>query len=213
MKHLVDLRNELPQCGDQGTRRSCLAFAASSAHAQRRNHAQLSIEYLHFHAISRSAGADPNGGAGMDAIAGALAVDGQPDEASWPYQGTQMMPPQWAPPKIAGTVYRADVDLNNLDLQGIAGQLDQGRSVILGIVVTNAFYRADKAGMLPVLQPDKERVGHAVLAVGHGEDADGNRYVLIRNSWGVGWGLDGHAWLSEAYLQQQLRETAVVDPQ
>jgi len=31
------------------------------------------------------------------------------------------------------------------------------------------------------------------------------RCFLIRNSWGTGWGDDGHAWLDDAFVNQHLR--------
>ncbi|BCH34814.1 hypothetical protein MesoLjLc_67440 [Mesorhizobium sp. L-8-10] len=51
-------------------------------------------------------------------------------------------------------------------------------------------------------QPERDR-RHAVIAVGHGT-IDNHRSILIRNSWGPRWGLDGYAWLTEPYLAARL---------
>jgi C1A family cysteine protease len=50
---------------------------------------------------------------------------------------------------------------------------------------------------------------HAVVAVASGENGEGN-WLLVRNSWGAGWGLNGHAWVSEQYVSRQLRRLAVM---
>jgi C1A family cysteine protease len=92
----------------------------------------------------------------------------------------------------------------------IIAALGQGRPIVLGLVITDAFWRPDVSGRIPDLSPDTERAGHAVLAVGHGTNADGTPSLLIRNSWGVGWGLGGHAWLSRTYVERQLHETAML---
>jgi C1A family cysteine protease len=39
--------------------------------------------------------------------------------------------------------------------------------------------------------------GHAVLAVGYD---DSKSAVLVRNSWGSGWGLNGYFWLPYDYI-------------
>jgi C1A family cysteine protease len=50
----------------------------------------------------------------------------------------------------------------------------------------------------PNEKPDLFR-RHAVISVGHGE-INGQRAVLIRNSWGDGWGASGYGWLTEKFL-------------
>ncbi|MGB3625108.1 MAG: hypothetical protein WA989_04750 [Henriciella sp.] len=47
-----------------------------------------------------------------------------------------------------------------------------------------------------------------MLAVGRGGPE--GRHILIRNSWGPGWGDNGHAWLPPDYLVKQLAEAATV---
>lgn len=46
---------------------------------------------------------------------------------------------------------------------------------------------------------------HAVLAVGAGVSNQRN-YVKVRNAWGLGWGDDGYAWLSEEFLFENALE-------
>jgi C1A family cysteine protease len=39
-------------------------------------------------------------------------------------------------------------------------------------------------------------IGHAVLAVGYGKDAEGDDYVIIKNSHGTSWGQNGFGMIS-----------------
>jgi C1A family cysteine protease len=87
--------------------------------------------------------------------------------------------------------------------------LDDSVPVVLGLVITDAFFHPT-GGVVLDLQPDAERAGHAVLAVGYGASTTGDSAILVRNSWGLGWGLGGYAWLSSAYVSRQLFETATL---
>jgi C1A family cysteine protease len=97
-----------------------------------------------------------------------------------------------------------------LTFDGVVAAVDSGTPVVLGLVITDAFYRPDGAGHVPDRTPDIERGGHAVLAVGHGVESNGVPSLLIRNSWGPGWGQSGYAWLPRAYVDRQLHETALL---
>src|SRR4029077_20778085 len=88
MVNLVkDLREKFGPARDQGTRPTCLAFAASDAHASYRPapFIRLSTEYLFFGAVQRGNPPDPNKPVNLNAIRNALKVDGQPIETECPY--------------------------------------------------------------------------------------------------------------------------------
>ena len=95
-------------------------------------------------------------------------------------------------------------------IDDICQPLDAGRAVILGLVITDAFWTPDASGIVADFEPDTERGGHAVLAVGHGYNQVGTRIILTRNSWGKQWGLNGYAWLTQHYLARQLYQTALL---
>lgn len=203
----VDLRSLLLPVRVQGRRQACLPFASSCAHEYKRMaDAYLSVEYLFFHAIARSSG-NPLIGTTMMATAMALAQDGQPLEAEWPYALVQ--PDPWSPPALKGEAWKTTLVSNHLSFDDLISHLDNGEPIVLGLVITDAFYEPGDTGVVPDLIPDIERAGHAVLAVGHGMHG-GEPAILVRNSWGEAWGLQGYAWLTRAYIDRQLRETATL---
>lgn len=42
---------------------------------------------------------------------------------------------------------------------------------------------------------DSDVVNHAVLAVGMDVDEDDNEFIIVKNSWGTSWGMDGYGWI------------------
>src|ERR1700724_2612499 len=92
---LCDLRSRFGSARDQDQRPTCLAFAASDAHAALRSPwAPLSAEYAFYHAQRRAA-RTPHVGATLPAMLDAVREDGQPVEAGWPYLVT--VPTDWKP--------------------------------------------------------------------------------------------------------------------
>lgn len=203
----IDLRSLLLPVRQQGRRQSCLAFASSAAHEHCANTDEhLSVEYLFFHAVARTPGQNPDAGTTMAATSQALAQEGQPVEPAWPYSLIQALP--WVPPTFSNPLFKTTMVPGKPAFANLVATLDEKVPVILGLVITDAFFRPDALGIVPDVTPDTERGGHAVLAVGHGLDLAGQEAVLIRNSWGSGWGLDGYGWLSRSYVDRQLHETA-----
>jgi len=201
---VVDLRGQLLPVRHQGRRSSCLAFATSAAHEAKVTPGEhFCVEYLFFNAVARMLGQNPALGTTMSAAAAALSDDGQPVEAAWPYTPDPVIP--WSPPMIATPFHKATLSPGKLDFDGVIAALEAGTPVVLGLIITDAFYRPDAEGCIVDTNSDIERGGHAVLAVGHGTDA-----LLIRNSWGDSWGQGGHAWLSRAYVAHHLHETALL---
>lgn len=205
----TDLRSGLQPVRHQGRRSSCLAFASSTAHEHRAGITEhLCVEYLFYHAVERTPGKNAIVGTTMEAAALALADEGQPVETAWPY--SQIPPAPWTPPAITTPLHKRRMSVGALTFDDVTKMLDGGHPVVLGVIITDAFYRPDALGRITDQSPDTERGCHAVLAVGYGMQANGTAMLLIRNSWGVTWGLGGYAWLSRAYVTRQLRQTATL---
>ena len=53
-----------------------------------------------------------------------------------------------------------------------------------------------KSGIFETTQCSKTQLDHAVLAIGYGKTTKGNKYLIIKNSWGDSWGMDGFIYYS-----------------
>ncbi|MEP0315140.1 MAG: C1 family peptidase [Hyphomonas sp.] len=206
----TDLRPSLNSVLRQGKRMSCLSCATSAAHGLSAVTTEdLSVEYLFYHSVQNMPGSNPDQGTTFKATASALLVEGQPAEHIWPYADAQAYGADWTPPAHSSPIYKASLESESVNYDRIVDHLLQNRVVVMGLIITDAFYRCDKNGRLPGVNPDAERAGHAVLGVGHASDAD-DQFILIRNSWGESWGMSGHAWLSKTYLEHHLYEAGTV---
>lgn len=198
---LRDLRGAFGQVRDQGPRPTCLAFATSDAHAAARAGAfvPLSVEHLYWHAVRRTPGGHPADGVSLSAILDALDQDGQATEAGWPYLDT--IPADlsaWAPPSSATPVFRHGAREHDRAAAHVLAALDADRPALVALRLDAGFF-TPVDGVVRPSQPD-DVAYHAVVAVAHGEDEVGAAHVLVRNSWGPGWGVDGHAWLPVGYV-------------
>jgi hypothetical protein len=208
----VDLRSLFGPARDQGPRPTCLAFAASDAHAALRGRwAPLSCEYA-FYQAQRRAGRRPSEGAVLSSMLEALREDGQPEESGWPYlAATPSDPASWAPPADIGPLFRRAGEQSGPSLNHLVRELEQGRPVMVLLTLSRSFYSPSAQAVVDPANgeaPEPER-RHAVVAVGHGT-ANGQRAVLVRNSWGPRWGEAGHAWLTERFLGPRIFATATL---
>ncbi len=197
----VDLREVWEAARDQGARSACLACACSDAHAVA--HAlrrPLSAEFLFYHAGQRMPGKDVTAGLTFAAVDTALKANGQPDEEEWPYSLTPPNP--WNPPAVT-TRWYGSLSTAALDAAMIVSAIESRQPVVLGVKLSAGFYTAPTTPfVIPAAGPGFG--GHAVLGVGIADYAPVGKLILIRNSWGSGWGEDGYGWLPTAYLHDKL---------
>jgi hypothetical protein len=201
----TDLRKRLGPARDQGTRQTCLAFALSDLHAAARaSPQQLSPEHLYWHAVQRSVTKDAHAPLGISVAVDALREDGQCVESGWPYMAAVPTPVSaWKPPTTATPALKRASTVQANTPSAVCSLLDHGKVSVLGIRISTAFYQPNADGQVLLDPSDSDTTNHAVVAVAYGHEG-GCRFILVRNSWGLAWGLEGHAWLAEDYLSPRL---------
>lgn len=220
----VDLRRLLPGVRHQGPRPLCLPFAATTAHEAARALLQgsASDESLSVEPVWRmcldNGRADHNGTTIPD-VADALNERGHPDERAWPYNSTLGAGSEPDPTDVDDIAWHCahllDVPLAHDGVEDLVELgLAAGFPVMVLIEITPEFEIPEAGGEIDVpLITSPLGDYHAVVVVGAGTSSDGKmRRLLVRNSWGTGWGAGGYGWMPLEYFVAFAVEAAVVDP-
>jgi C1A family cysteine protease len=162
-------------------------------------------------------------GAFLRTTMGAMVLFGVPPEEYWPYviadYEKEPTPFCYAYAQNYQTIsyYRLDPPgvTKPALLSQIKTNLGAGLPSMFGFTVYNSISQAKTTGKTPYpTKGEKIAGGHAVVAVGYDDNmkiknlnsgaTETKGALLIRNSWGTGWGAAGYGWLPYDYILKGL---------
>lgn len=204
----VDLRDLLDETVHaQGDRPVCVAMAISAVHEVARTIGGATPERLAPEAIWSACSSlqqTTSTGVRLFDAGDAVRTKGQPLLAYWPYNDTLGFAAEKAPQEaLESEWFRGQLSDMVIAGDGLEDALEDGiqgrQAIILVIAVTGGFFYPSNGIVNPAAG---QRIDgyHAVAAVGVAQHPSAGRCLLVKNSWGAGWGLGGYAWVPLAYL-------------
>lgn len=227
LKKSMDLRDWCSPIEDQGEIGSCTANAGVGLIEYFENRAfgrHLDASRLFLYKTTRNLlGWTGDTGAFLRTTMGAMKLFGVPPTRYWPYEVSDYDVEPTAFCYAFAASYKAirffrldppntsrDELLNQIKTYAVAGVPS-----MFGFTVYDSISDADTSGKIPFPEAgDKQSGGHAVVAVGYDDDIEIKHSssgstatkgaLLIRNSWGSGWGDEGYGWLPYDYVLRSL---------
>ncbi|MCJ7484481.1 MAG: hypothetical protein MUO31_16145 [Thermodesulfovibrionales bacterium] len=226
----INLREWCSPVEDQGMLGSCTAHAGAGIieYYERKSFGKhIDASRLFLYKVTRNLmKMKGDTGAYLRTTIGAMVLFGVPPEDYWPYADEEKKfdkePPAfcYAFAQNYQTIkyYRHDPPETpaNTILNRVKTYLSSGHPAMFGFTVYNSIEQAEKTGKIP-FPSSREKIegGHAVAVVGYDDSIKiNNTYgqkettgaLLIRNSWGKGWGEEGYGWLPYDYILKGLAE-------
>lgn len=222
-----DLREWCSPVEDQGQLGSCTAHAGVGMieyYELRafKKHIDASRLFLYW-ASRKLLGLQGDTGAYLRTTMGAMVLFGAPPEKYWPYQipSFDTEPPVFcfslAQDFRAVSYFRLDPPQSSpaVLLDVIKRLLAAGIPSMFGFTVYSSISQARATGKIPYPTGGESVVGgHAIMAVGYDDSMEVKNAnpsgvqtkgaLLIRNSWGSGWGDKGYGWLPYEYVLKSL---------
>lgn len=202
---------------DQGTRPLCIPITLTAAHEACRTQPPepLAPDALWSHCVA--VGTASRDGTTLEAVSDALRTVGQSSLDDWPFNAAiGHEADQFPPAAQASTWYQADLSAVPVANDGVEDDIEDflaaGLVVALIIEVTTEFEQAALDGAIevpPLTAP--QGAYHAVLVAG-ARTHERARVLLVRNSWGPGWGAGGFGWLPLDYLIAFGARAGAIDP-
>jgi C1A family cysteine protease len=213
----ADLRPWCSPVENQGQLGSCTANAGVGMleYYEHRAHGKyLDASRLFLYKASRDLlGWKGDQGAYLRTTMKAMVLFGVPPEQYWPYKISDFdaEPPAFcyafAQSYQALRYYRLDPPGTSPDkvLDNVKRYLAGGLPSMFGFSVYSSMPPVgDGKGEIPYPQSGDNQVGgHAVLAVGYDDNkkiGNDTGALLIRNSWGTNWGVQGYGWLPYSFV-------------
>jgi C1A family cysteine protease len=203
---VFDLRHLCPPVYNQGQLGSCSANALAAAvevdlRAAQRPHWMPSRLYIYYNERARQNTVATDSGARLrDGVKG-LTKLGVCPEAMWAYDVSKFA---LKPDEACYADGRRNLVVKYgrvaQSAEAVEPMLYSGKPVLFGFIAFSGFEskRTARTGALKLPGPREKKLGgHAVLCVGYDQT---NKRFLIRNSWGVGWGLSGYFWMPYDYF-------------
>ena len=226
----IDLRGWCSPVEDQGRLGSCTAQAGVGIieYYERKSFGRhIDASRLFLYKVTRNLmKMKGDTGAYLRSTIGAMVLFGVPPEEYWPYEdGLQDFDNE--PPAFCYSFalnyktikyYRHDPPSAAPDaiLHRLKTHLAAGHPAMFGFTVYTSIEQASTTGRIPYPSLlEKIEGGHAVVTVGYDDkmkiknrfgDQETTGALLIRNSWGTGWGEKGYGWLPYEYISRRLAE-------
>jgi C1A family cysteine protease len=203
----IDLRRSFAEPYDQGQLGSCTANAICALWQYRRKQEKKpawmpSRLYLYFFERSLEHTAIYDSGAQIRDGMKVLNSQGVCPEKEWPYDISKfaVYPPVKCFTDVTKFESRKYATLDNTNGESLLTALAERNPFVFGFTVYESFESPEvaKTGIVPMpSKSEKALGGHAVVAVGF---SLATQMFLVRNSWGVNWGLKGYFWMPFSYL-------------
>lgn len=203
----ADLRPQCPDVYDQGQLGSCTANAIAVAlefDQMKEKQAKVFMPsrlFIYYNERAMEGTVNEDSGAQIRDGIKSVAKQGDCPEDLWPYDITKfaVKPSQQCYQqalKFKAVLYQRLSQISNQ----LKGCLASGYPFVFGFTVYESFesQQVAQTGHAPMPAPTEASIGgHAVMAVGYD---DSQNWFIVRNSWGVGWGMKGYFTLPYTYL-------------